>query len=563
MIELENDSDSMQIINIEDDSIQNRKKDPPRVLRLFDLSLTEFIVILISAVMVFVFYIIYIGKTELIDYDEGVYLVSNLLFRDGKQLYSQIFISQTPFLFEFVRITTSYIPDLLVAGRVTVVLLSIIGFIATALCCLTITKNKLRNSKSHFLSETKAWLIIPISMILLGFFSEYWIDHARIIMPNVPQASFSILSLWFFYQSIKCDGFSVWEFLTGVSLSIGILFKLFGVIPVPFIFFYYIFSKKKKQKVLPFLLGLILPIFVIFKYDLSDFLDQVFFFHIQKDRNIGSLLNGFKDLLDWLRTDIILFALVVIVIIPIINRRNRFEIIALIWTFYNLLVLLLYSPIYEQHFVHVIPSMAMLASLSLFSIIKYIERKLLTLVKKITEKNKLVKVLFLKINKFLSKFYRNDFSNVIALTVLIFSITSPVYFTQIDTSDSNEMYLKTAELIQTLIDPDEFFLTDSPSIAYYSDRLIIPQLVDISNQRISSGNLEPAFLISLAQQYNISVVLYYAKRLMKINEWNDFIFDEFEFSYYFNSTLDSWATTTMEMTIDPQIENLQVWIRNI
>ena len=109
--------------------------------------------------------------------------------------------------------------------------------------------------------------------------------------------------------------------------------------------------------------------------------------------------------------------------------------------------------------------------------------------------------------------------------------------------------------------PDEFFLTDSPSVAYFSNRNIVPQLVDISNQRISSGNLKTVQLMKFVVKYNISVVLYYAKRLVKIEEWNSYVLNEFKLSYYYNSTTKSWLPATIEMKSISQIENFQIWTK--
>ncbi len=541
--------------------IQREQNISSKVASKFDITKKELIILLLSLSIIITFYLIYISKTDLVDYDEGVYLLSSHLYVNNFKLYSQIFISQTPLLFEFVKITNLYVSNLLIAGRITVVLFSSIGFIGTSLCCLIIVKNKIRNQKVQLISESKAWLVIPLSMVLLGFFSKYWIYHARVIMPNVPQASFSILSLWFFYQSIKTINLSVWEFLAGMSLSLGLLFKLFGVIPILFIFLYYLFSKNKKKKTILFLVGLILPLFFLFKYNLVEFFNQAVLFHTEKNRSFMSIFYGFEDLINWFQTDIVIFALAILAIIPILNSKNRFEIIALVWTIYNIIVLSLYSPIYEQHYVHIIPAMVVIATISLFNILNYLKRFFDQLKAKITNRSVFLNSIVSKIYNFTRKITLNNILKTTFVLVVIFGTTSPIYFNYIDTSTSNEKYLLTADFIAILVQPDEFFLTDSPSVAYFSNRNIVPQLVDISNQRISSGSLKPVQLMKYVFEYNISVVLYYAERLVKIEEWNSFVLNEFKLSYYYNSTTQSWLPATIEMKSISQIENFQIWTK--
>ena len=128
-------------------NIQREQRTSSKLLSKFDITKKELIVLLLSLSIVIAFYLIYVGKTDLVDYDEGVYLLSSHLYVNNFKLYSQIFVSQTPLLFEFVKITNLYVSNLLIAGRVTVILFSSIGFIGTALCCLTIVKNKIRECK--------------------------------------------------------------------------------------------------------------------------------------------------------------------------------------------------------------------------------------------------------------------------------------------------------------------------------------------------------------------------------------------------------------------------------
>ncbi|MCK4845111.1 MAG: glycosyltransferase family 39 protein, partial [Candidatus Heimdallarchaeota archaeon] len=235
-------------------------------LELLDLKPIEFVILMIFLAFVFFLYLINLDVQRPYDYDEGVYLLTSQMFRKGFIPYSQLFASQPPLLLELIKLIAPSFKNDLFGSRFSIVLLGVIGLLATALCTNTIIKSYFQKEEKE-INLLKRSFPIVLTVLILGIGSHCWFYYSRRVLPNIPEASFTVLAFWFFLKSIKNNKSSIWAFLAGTSLSIGMFFKLFGAIPFPFILIYYIIFKKDKLKTVSFIIGLFLPFLILFNYD--------------------------------------------------------------------------------------------------------------------------------------------------------------------------------------------------------------------------------------------------------------------------------------------------------
>ncbi|GAG76038.1 unnamed protein product, partial [marine sediment metagenome] len=102
-------------------------------------------------------------------------------------------------------------------------------------------------------------------------------------------------------------------------------------------------------------------------------------------------------------------------------------------------------------------------------------------------------------------------------------------------------------------------ITDGPSIAYLAERLVPPALVDISQQRIYAEHLQSKDLIALAIEYNITIILYWTDRLVKLDEWNQYVQENYQLRYAFSGYHNMWINATDQM-IEDGIANWKIWV---
>lgn len=527
-------------------------------LELLDLKPIEFVILMIFLAFVFFLYLINLDVQRPYDYDEGVYLLTSQMFREGFIPYSQLFASQPPLLLELIKLIAPSFKNDLFGSRFSIVLLGIIGLLATALCTNTIIKSYFQKEEKE-INLLKRSFPIVLTVLLLGIGSHFWFYYSRVVLPNIPEASFTVLAFWFFLQSFKTNKSYIWAFLAGTSLSIGMFFKLFGAIPFLFILIYYMISKKNKLKAVLFTIGFFVPFLMLFNYDVPSMVNQIIYFHIQKKRDFQIVLYSIGSMGEWLITDPINIV-GLLGLISLFRTKNQYEKLLFFWTWYNIVILWFYSPLFPHHLVHLVPFSAILASLFLLKSCSYMNKNKSKihcwLQKRAVKFSRILKISYTKIRYFIRKKQRLSLFLILFCSMLL---SLPIFYVQYLVPYPYPAANNTAEFIRTILDEDEYFITDGPSIAYLAERLVPPFLVDISQQRIYAEHLQSKDLIALAVEYNITVILYWTDRLVKLDEWNQYVQENYQLTYAFSGEQNKWIDATDQM-IEDGIANRKIWI---
>jgi hypothetical protein len=70
-----------------------------------------------------------------------------------------------------------------------------------------------------------------------------------------------------------------------------------------------------------------------------------------------------------------------------------------------------------------------------------------------------------------------------------------------------------ATALAAVSEPSEYVLTDMPAIALMGERLIVPDLVDLSGVRLSTGRLTTEFVAEQIERYRPAAILFWLSRL--------------------------------------------------
>lgn len=532
-------------------------------LRAIDLIPLDLLGLVILLFFLLPFYLFNLAGRVPESYDEGVYLSTSFLLNHGFKPYTEVFMSQPPFLFLFDAGVMRLSNGSLYFARFVLVICAFIGLIAVFLSVKSLLND-------HFSGQQKKppqWLsLFPwLAVLLLGIISVDWFYYGRYVAPNVPEAAFSILGFWFFLQSVKRVKVGFFEVVAGVSLSIATLFKLFGVISMPILFLAYFFLKEKDQRfksMIVFGVGIVLPFLSLFFFDLPALYHQMFGFHMHKQRSWEVTLASLNAFGYWFIRENFLFFLAPVSFIPCFLSKKKMEKWAGICAVFNFVPFLFYSPLYTHHLVHVTPFVTITMTLAFYKLIRYLRAKYQEFLQKRTtnEEQNHSQGFITRVSRFIKSRYHKKpvFVSVITLLIIIAAfIPLGIYRNQIKETNSDS--LTTANFIADYLGNDEWLITDGAEIPYLSNRLIPPSLVDISFERIKAKDITSQELIAIAQDYNVSLILYWSSRLLLLDEWNEFVVENYELAFSYDYQSHKWVTNSSSISAS-EITNGLIWI---
>ncbi len=91
-----------------------------------------------------------------------------------------------------------------------------------------------------------------------------------------------------------------------------------------------------------------------------------------------------------------------------------------------------------------------------------------------------------------------------------------------------DLYPDETDLIQAITRPNGFMITDDPFIAYSSDRLVPPLLVDTSYYRIRSGSLSPQDVIDAATTFDVKTLFLFTDGLRELRRFADYVDENYQ-----------------------------------
>jgi len=161
------------------------------------------------------------------------------------------------------------------------------------------------------------------------------------------------------------------------------------------------------------------------------------------------------------------------------------------WFALGLIVWISYSPLYTHHLVTLLIPFVILAAIGLETTIATLATRL---------RSRWLAVL-----------------GVVSLVLLLIGLPAQVArdlsLAWPPDDDEDEDALKAAALVQTWVQPDEWIVTDSLTLAFHADRDVPPELVNTSSMRIKTGQLTTAQAITWTKQYQPAAIIFWDDRL--------------------------------------------------
>lgn len=448
---------------------------------------------------------------DLDGYDEGVYIQTLRSLNGHHQLYTSIFYSQPPIfiqsIYPFYRIFGSSI----LAARIGISFFAILTLLATY---------KLASRMGGHPTGLIAALLLMLNLTFL--------KESTILQAEIPSLALTTMSLLLFYVWWRQEIFIYkisYSCLSIIFLVLAILTKLSSLVILPslalVVIFSIIYSPKKELKttlsslLIGLFVGLIFSVIITLPYHdhLTALLDQVINYHFAA-KNI-SLTNSknILTLLSFIKQNYILVALMLIGGVLSIARRNIYLYPILVWLLFNTIFLLNQKPLFPHHLVLILPSMAIIAALTL-------DKSLA---------NSLFKPL--------------PYLSIFLIIILgLESLRSELkYNNNLTKKDHQEMVTNDQVKldIKDNIKPNENIISDNQFLIDQSDRSTPPELVDTSIVRIESNYLSNQELIKIAKEPSTMAVLYSTNRLknQKLNNFNIWVSHNYHlFKRYPNGT---------------------------
>jgi hypothetical protein len=454
-------------------------------------------------------------------YDEGVYWQSLRSLAQGDTLYGQIFSSQPPAFLLSIYPAYCIFGQSILAARMGVALLSLSGLLG-----VLFVGQVLRGNAGALLA------------LLLLVVSPLYLTESQTLQADVPSTALMVFALGLAYlwweHPTGLVGY-VLAILAGIILALSILSKLFGLadlVPVGLLAFAHLWRTRRQPagkrlassgSLLALVCALLLTclLFLLpFSGSFSPLWDQVITFHTTAGAYTTSTRQGNLHML-WqaLATPLGVFALYGTLVSL---ARRDWRVLPLIAWFIAICYLLWQQlPLFQHHFVTLVPSLVLLAAMSLgpFPVICRPSRL---------------------------RLYAGNGVAIIALcmTILYFLpiIGNNYRETQQKANGSNtHMSLQVAHDLDAVTRADQLVITDAPFLVAEADRSTPPQLVDTSFVRIQSGYLSDAQLIQIAGQSRVHAVLFYTGRLYQMQTFYLWVSQHFQKIHDYGGGRELWS----------------------
>ncbi|MGB9760010.1 MAG: FtsX-like permease family protein [Thermoproteota archaeon] len=440
------------------------------------------------------------------DYDEGVYLQTAKQFINGYQLYSQVFLSQPPLFIYFISFFFLILGENVYAGRVAIAFFSIIGGIITFFI-----------SKELVKSKPTAMLSLIVLML-----NNVFLYYSRAVEGEVPSVVLSLAAIFFMLKFAKGKELT-YIFASGLFLSLAMLTKFFAASTafslLLFLFVYsfssnrrLVFSEKKirlfVKRITFFIAGGLLPLLILLPYffNFSSFYSQLFLFHLHKPTG-GSVLEKLIQIKSYLSSDldILLFGIVGFIIAVV--TLNVGALLISLWLFSSIVMLvLLPQPLWYHHLVIIVPSLAILSSIT-FDFVIRAGKSLNSRIQKDRYKNFILFVLPFTLFVLPFILYMPH------IPKLIYNDVQIIFYRQ------NALETEVAKLLDNVTNKTDWVISDDQLTVFVADRNVPPELCDTSFMRIGSGYLTTSELINLSEKYNVKVIIFWTGRLIQLKDF--------------------------------------------
>jgi hypothetical protein len=464
----------------------------------------------------YIFFSLYgFNRAFSIGYDPGVYTQTAFQHAHGQRLYKELFVSQPPLLIETLSVVIKVFGVNVAATRVIPVIFGLISLFAAFLI-----------SKELF-GRRAAYLTV----IFLGI-TCYFIRWTFTIGSDLPSLSFSLLALYSAIRYSKTSSMK-WIVLSAFFFAVANAFKqleLFFVFPICFLL---IFRFEPEKKNLQFSIngslgrillsfGIYIGVFaavlalVLLNYEVSAFVSQViglqsedlfrlkwnrlgrYFGNVFVARQLGLFFLTLLSLYYFFREKRQVFFFLMLLILS----QVTFHILMSSWLWGHHLIVLIavFTIVYAggaDEFIQKIKNL-------------HVEKKKKL---KAPKKQKLFVILF--ILALVGVCAQNFYLNIKDMRTI--------------KRGPSEEQVRLLHIIETYTKKEDLIICDYQIALFRSNRFTTPQLVDTSEKRIFTGDLDDFFLIG--QTRDVKMVIFWLHRLKHAPRFHQYVKDNFTLLY--------------------------------
>lgn len=439
------------------------------------------------------------------NYDEGVYWASLRALHAGSSLFTPIFSSQPPFFLLSMVPLINLLGTTLVAGRLGVVLFSLLGILA-----MYIVGHRLGGRWAGF----GAALLLAVDHLSL--------IQSQTIQAEAPSTALMIVAV----AAASYADRAPWQasLLSGVATMLALMTKLFAVvaiIPILLLFFSQAFQIQREQRdstltwglqtIGCYLLGflatgamLLLP----YLGQLQPLYAQVIAFHLDAARAFPSSLQQNFSLIIHTQAEYPLLGIALAGGVMGLLRRQWSILIAVSWVLAALAVLLKQAPLFDHHLVLLVPGLALTASLGLAPRDKTMSAPLEDLRFRLSY----LPHFSARMSARSASALRVGLPILLLCSVVLFALHTNLRYPLGIPADQVATLTRVANDLKTLTTPEQLVIADDQYIADLAERSVPPELVDTSFVRIQTGYLTTDQVIALAEQPQVGAILFYTGR---------------------------------------------------
>ncbi|GCE04419.1 ArnT family glycosyltransferase [Dictyobacter aurantiacus] len=454
-------------------------------------------------------------------YDEGVYWQTLRSLAAGSALYHPTFYSQPPMFILSIFPTYLLFGQTLWAARLGIALVSLLGLVGISLLGYAL----------------RGWLGAIVALLLL-LLAPLYLSASQTIQAEGPQVAFSILAVAFAYlwwHNPSGRRGNVYAGLCTLTLMLSIFSKLFALatlVPVCLLALAHLWRIRQQtagsrwQASCSLLIGVAvmilatLLIMLPFLGHLGDFWSSVISFHTAASKVTGHISNTGRVVRFFIAPLGIaaLYGSIVALV-----RRDWRVVPLLGWALACAILLWQQEPLFDHHFVIVIPALVALTCMGLGPL-PLSSQQWHQLPALLTAGSLLLVLITLGVGaRGIQVNYRNWQAQA--------------------ASGGTQGSLRAAHDLQQAIAPDQLVITDGQFVAALAERNTPPELVDTSSVRINTDYLTSSQLIQLASQPRVHAILFYTGRLTnsKLKPFREWIPTHFREIHSYGKDSSLWV----------------------
>lgn len=435
-------------------------------------------------------------------YDEGIHVLLAQLLAAGYVPYSELFVSYPP-VFVWSLEWPWRIWGTVEAIQLFMTFYALLGVAAVGLI-------------GFRLGGTIAGVLAAIILSV----STTYLDGSRAVMTEVPSIGVAALAValaaLYYWQ-----GFRGWLLASGLAMSISLMLKILSPFVLGLVPFLILTRQTEKRHVQDdwltvfkkvvgdgfiWSLGLLAPILLTFiLYDVNELMRQVITFRF--DTRViyeEDATENIEMLVSFVANNIPLLLATLWGISVIVFKQWRVGWFVLVWFGLALAFSMMQVPLRDKHLPLLLPPAAVLAGVGLGEGLRQLT--------KTTRQPQTVTVL-------------SSLTVLLLFFGFVWQLNSEFSrYSQTTTTPLNEENQLLNDYLQQYTSPKDCLITDNPTLAFFANRLVPPNLSEVSSARLRTGYLTYDELILATIDYQCQVVAPVDKRLKRTRpdfvEWS-------------------------------------------